>query len=294
MQVMCEGRRRLVNIASLIAALVSASMAVHAQEPGNTGEPAPSPSASAPVPALASAAPPPAERVPAVTAVPVPQFTAPPPPAVLDSRFTDAHVDRVVLVPTAETHPAHTVYVSSYDIVGLQAGYALGDRTQLTLSFVPPLTRDPVVPLDLTLKTVLVRMRRVRVAAMVSASGIFGLDEAESAVGRIGGVTELCFDDACRSSVSTAANLSLAGPYLVLADGVGAILRATNLFAVLAELQSVIPISHEGGQINVFAGALGARLSGKVWAVDLAAEVPLDRRSKPAAIPVVVVSVRWL
>src|SRR5581483_4412587 len=251
-----------------------------------------------PVPAFTPAGPAPSAT--ATTYAPSPPAYAPlyaPPPlapaVVRDARFTDAHVDRVVLVPTAETHPAGTVYLSSYDLVGLQAGYALGDRTQLTLSFVPPLSRDPVVPLDLTLKAVIARSRRVRVAAMASATGIIGLDEAESAIGRVGAVTELCFDDACRSSVNTAANLSLAGRYLVLADGVGAILRASDLFAVLVELQSVLPISHQGGQIHAVAGALGARLSGRVWAVDLALEAPLDRRARPQAVPVLVATVRF-
>jgi hypothetical protein len=212
---------------------------------------------------------------------------------VRDARFTDAHVDRVVLVPTAETHPAGTVYLSSYDIVGLQAGYALGDRTQVTLSFVPPLSREPVVPLDVSLKTVLVRSTRVRVAAMVSASGILGLDEGATAVGRVDGVTQLCFDDACRSSVSTAANLMLAGPALILADGVGAVVRASDLFAFLFELQSVLPLSRDGGRINVLAGAVGFRLSGRVWAVDLAFEGPLDRHTSPQAVPVVIATVRF-
>jgi hypothetical protein len=54
-----------------------------------------------------------------------------------------------------------------------------------------------------------------------------------------------------------------------------------------------LPISREGGQFNAFAGALGARLSGRVWAVDLALEAPLDRRTRPQAVPVVVVTVRF-
>ncbi len=324
MQVMCAGRRRLRSVVSAIVLGTALAGSSHARAPAistssatqaSDAEALPDATADGPAPGPATTT-----RVPEVTPRPAPTFTptppapsatapayapAPPPyaplyapaplaPAVVrDARFTDAHVDRVVLVPTAETHPAGTLYLSSYDLVGLQAGYALGDRTQLTLSFVPPLSRDPVVPLDLTLKAVIARSRRVRVAAMASATGIIGLDEAESAIGRVGAVTELCFDDGCRSSVSTAANLSLAGQYLVLADGVGAILRASELFAVLVELQSVLPISREGGQINVLAGALGARLSGRMWAVDLAVEAPLDRRTHPRAVPVFVATVRF-
>jgi hypothetical protein len=210
-----------------------------------------------------------------------------------DARETDAHVDRVVLVPTAETHPAGTVYFSSYDIVGLQIGYALGDRTQLTLSFVPPLSREPVVPFDLSVKHVLTRSRRVRVAAIGSATGIFGVDADEAVLGRVGGVVELCFDDACRSNVSTSGNLVLAGSALVLANGMGAVLRATDLFAVLVELQSVVPLESRFGQINALGAALGMRFSGRVWAVDVAVEAPLDRRTNPRFVPLLVVSRRF-
>jgi hypothetical protein len=298
MQVMCAARRALRGAASVLAALGALASVAHAQAPVIPAESAvPAAPEAYVAPPVASTAPPPAappERVPAFTATPAPAFTQPPPEHVVrDARFTDASVDRVVLVPTAETHPAGTVYLSSYDIFGLQAGYALGDRTQVTLSFVPPLSREPVVPLDVSLKTVLVRSARVRVAAMVSASGILGLDEGATAVGRVGGVTQLCFDDACRSSVSTAANLMLAGPALILADGVGAIVRASDLFAFLFELQSVLPLSRDGGRINVLAGAVGFRLSGRVWAVDLAFEGPLDRHTSPQAVPVVIATVRF-
>jgi hypothetical protein len=326
MQVMCEVERAIRCVARCLAVAVTLASAASAQEPVIAGESAPSPpEATSPAPAPVAAQPSSSsgeERVPAFTTGAAPRFTpapatpvtpAPPGPfvsapaftpiyaaplveprVVRDTRFTDAHVDRVILVPTAETHPAGTVYLSSYDLVGVQGGYAVGDRTQLTLSFVPPLSRDPVVPLDLTLKTVLVRGPRVRVAAMVSASGIVGLDEGESAIGRVGGVTELCFDDACRSSISTAANLMLAGPALILADGVGAVLRASDLFALLVELQSVLPLSREGGQVNVLAGALGFRLSGRLWAVDLAFEGPLDRRASPPVVPLLIATVRFL
>ena len=48
----------------------------------------------------------------------------------------------------------------------------------------------------------------------------------------------------------------------------------TVLFAILAELQSAVPLESRFGQINGLAGALGMRFSGRVWAVDVAAEGP--------------------
>jgi hypothetical protein len=129
---------------------------------------------------------------------------------------------------------------------------------------------------------------------MGSATGIFGVDEGETAIGRAGGVVTLCFDDGCRSSVSTAANLALAGPALILFDGIGAVLRTTDLFAFLVELESVVPISREGSQLNGMAGALGVRFSGRRWAVDLAVDGALDKRRTPQAIPLLIASYRFL
>src|SRR5689334_3362997 len=43
-------------------------------------------------------------------------------------RQSSAHADRVVLVPTAETQPQGTLFLSSYEIVGAGVGYAFSDR----------------------------------------------------------------------------------------------------------------------------------------------------------------------
>jgi hypothetical protein len=211
-----------------------------------------------------------------------------------DPRWNDAHLDRVVLVPTAETHPAGTWYVSSYEILLLQAGYALTDRTQLSLTMFPYFTKDPLIPLDLSLKGVLVRSPRVRVAAMGSFSSLIGYEGGAAALGRLGGVTQLCFDDSCRSSVSTAANLLLAGGVVLVADGVGAVIRTSDLFAFLIEAQSVLPLGGAAGDYHALAGALGFRLSGRAWAVDLAFETPLDHKTNPQVIPVLAATYRFL
>jgi hypothetical protein len=55
----------------------------------------------------------------------------------------------------------------------------------------------------------------------------------------------------------------------------------------------VLPVSREGGETNVLAGAFGVRFSGKAWAVDLALEGPLDRRSTPPVVPLLVASWRF-
>jgi hypothetical protein len=213
-----------------------------------------------------------------------------------DPRFHDAHVDRVVLVPTAETHPAGTFYVSDYDIALMQVGYAVSDRVDFTISGVPPLERrDPIALLDFSLKGVAVRADRFRLAAMASATGLVGFEETGAFAGRIGAVTELCFDDDCRSSANVAANALLGGRALLLLDGVGFVLRTTELVALLVEVQSLVPLDRDVGDAHGVGGALGVRLSGKRWAVDLAAEAAGKGTGKPlSVVPVVAATFRFL
>ena len=80
---------------------------------------APPPAASYPPPPEAGAI----DRldVPTLTAYPA----APPPPR---REIVDPQGDRVVLLPTATTHPAGTFYFSNYELIIFQAGYAFTDR----------------------------------------------------------------------------------------------------------------------------------------------------------------------
>ncbi|HVU00755.1 MAG TPA: hypothetical protein VHE30_03355 [Polyangiaceae bacterium] len=251
-----------------------------------------------PAPAAAPAPAPSLAPAPAPTpAVVYGQSVAAPPLSEREAsdaaRAGDAHIDRYLLLPTAETQPAGTVYFSSWEIVGLQAGYALSDRTQMTLSFVPPLSKDPLVPLDLTLKGVLHRERRVRLAAMASLTGLFGFEQGNAAVGRIGGVAQFCFDDGCRGSVGLGTNVALVGPVSIVMTGLGAAFRVGRIVSLVAEVQSVLPLGREGAEIHALAGGAGVRLSGKHWGVDLAVEGALDRKTTPQGIPLVIVTYRF-
>jgi hypothetical protein len=193
-----------------------------------------------------------------------------------DRRYADAHVDRVLLVPTAETHPQGTFYFSSYEVVLLQAGYAVSDRTQITLTSMPPLPREQILPLDLSLKTVLVRAPAFRVAALGSVSGIAGLEEGAGLIGRVGGVVQLCLERTCRSSVSVGTNVALAGPAIIAGTGAGVILRATRMLSILFEVDSVIPLGTAINQVNGLIAAPGIRLSGEHLGLDLAFARRLD------------------
>jgi hypothetical protein len=182
----------------------------------------------------------------------------------------------VVLVPTAETHPAGTFYLTSYEIVLLQAGYAISDRTQVTLTSMPPLPKEQIVPLDLSLKTVLVRAPQFRIAAIGSASGIAGLEEGTALLGRVGGVVQLCLERTCGSNVSIASSVALAGPAIIAGNGAGLILRATKALSVLVEFDAVIPLGTAINQLNGLAFASGIRLSGEHLGLDLAIARRID------------------
>jgi uncharacterized membrane protein len=193
-----------------------------------------------------------------------------------DRRYADAHVDRVLILPTAETHPEGTFYLSSYEIVLLQAGYALSDRTQVTLTFMPPLPKEKILPLDLSLKTVLVRAPDFRVAALGSVSGIAGLEEGTALVGRVGGVVQLCLERTCGSNVSVGTSVALAGPAIVAGNGAGVIIRATRVLSVLMEFDASIPLGTAINQLNGLAFASGIRLSGEHLGLDLAIARRID------------------
>jgi hypothetical protein len=181
----------------------------------------------------------------------------------------------VIIAPTAETHPEGTFYLSSYEIVLLQAGYALTDRTQVTLTSMPPLPNEKILPLDLTLKTVVARAPEYRVAALASVSGITGIEQGTVVVGRLGGVVQLCFEQTCRSNVSVATNVLLAGE-AIITSGVGLTLRATEHVSLLLEVDSLVPVGLDVAMYGGLAIGPGIRFSGEHLGLDLAFMHALD------------------
>ena len=198
--------------------------------------PAPAPQHPTPAsqyPAPASQYPAPASQYPGPAGPPRdPRLPAPPgSDAKQAPRDADAHFDRVILVPTAETHPKGTFYMSSYDIVLLQFGYAFTDRFQLTLTGTPPLSADETVALlDFSMKTVAVRTDRFRLAGIGSASGIVGLEGGAFFLGRAAAVGEFCLSSDCANTASLATGVLLAGPAAVsLIDLAPTVLSAAGL-----------------------------------------------------------------
>jgi hypothetical protein len=197
-------------------------------------------------------------------------------------------------MPTAYTHPAGTVYLSSYDIVIAQAGYAFTDSTQLTLTGAPPFGDDLIFPLDLSLKVALENEGPVRVAAIGSVTGLIGLEEGDFLLGRLGGAVQFCFDAACESSASVASTTLLAGPAMLTVAGAGVIWRVAKWGAIVLELDVVVPLGREVGEYNGIAVLPGFRFPYRTWALDLGVARPLDNQEPGPAIPIIVFTYRFL
>jgi hypothetical protein len=254
----------------------------------------PPPSAS---PAQAAAPPgyPVSPQAPAPGVYPAPQIAPPEPPEPpRNPRVGEAHADRVMLLATPYTHPEGTFYVSSYDIALLQLGYAFTDNAQFSVTGTPPLGEDGIFLIDTSLKVAVVPDGPVRAAAIGSVSGLIGLEEGNFLLGRAGGVTQLCFDDACESSANVGVNALLAGPAMVMMTGAGVIWRVARWGSVLFEVDMLVPIGSEAGEIHGIAVVPGFRFPFRTWALDLGVARPLDVDEPAEVIPLVVFTYRFL
>jgi hypothetical protein len=203
----------------------------------------------------------------------------------------DANGDRVVLLPTASTQPKGFFTFSSYDVVLLQAGYAITDSTQFTLTFTPPVQGS--MPLDLTLKTAFVRAPLVRVAAMASVTGLTGLGDVGFAfLGRAGSVADFCFRTDCSSSITIGSNITFAGAILFMWNGAGLVWRVSPRLALLAEADTLIPLGRTLGQVNGLLTWGGLRVPGRSWSFDAALGYSPRAGDRPLALPLLVLSYR--
>jgi hypothetical protein len=260
--------------------------------PPPTAYPAPPPGAYPPPPGY----PPPAGYSPAPSTTPPPGGQVPgisaaqaqPAPAVPAG---DPQADRVVLLPTATTHPAGTFYVSNYELVIFQAGYAFTDSTQLSLTVIPAPSESLSI-LDASLKTSLYRGGLVRAAAIGSVSGAAGKDVGVQLLGRAGGVVQVCTARRCDSSLSLSTNVMLAGALLIMVNGAGGIWRMSEHVSVLAELATMVPVGTQGGQFNGAVLGGGIRLHYTHWGFDFSALHVLDSTADVSTVPFIAMTWR--
>jgi hypothetical protein len=200
------------------------------------------------------------------------------------ARHTSAHADRVLLSSTAETHPAGTVFASSYELVIVQAGYALHDRLQIEVTGVPFVPNEFAIG-EMTLKANLLRSRWLRVAALTSMAWASArADEDPDAdadgrrqivFGRAGGVLQVCFELRCRTSLSLSATAFAHAETDLLwpiAAGAGFTARLNDDLALLIEYTGIFNASRDFGVIPLPAVVLGYAFrieAHRSWALDL-------------------------
>jgi hypothetical protein len=200
------------------------------------------------------------------------QPAAPAPVKEQSARHTHAHADRVILVPTAETHPEGTLFLSSYEIVVPSIGYAVTDRLHASIT---GLTDFDSAFFELNLKANVLRSRYLRIALTSSIDYAAGEDDEELLFGRAGGSVQLCFELACRTSLSLAV-MVVAHDELdtLLPMGLGAGFTAQlgeDLFALL-EYSALINAAREFEFVDlpVYLVGYGLRIAPRPsWALDL-------------------------
>jgi hypothetical protein len=160
--------------------------------------------------------------------------------------------------------------MTSYEIFLLQVGYAPTDSTQISMTGIPPLGENPIVPFDITVKTVLLRRPSVSIAALGSATGILGFEEVSGFLGRAGAAVTLCDPPGqCKRMLSLSSNIVLIGPASLVFSGAGATIRVSDIASVLLEVNSVTPLGEPAGPFHAVFGGAGVRLSRRSWGVDL-------------------------
>jgi hypothetical protein len=197
-----------------------------------------------------------------------------------DMRYRDANADRVILGSTAETHPKGTFYVSDYEILLLQFGYAFTDQLQLQLTGTPPIVQNQPYWFEAGAKFNLYRGDAFR-AAITGGLDVLTTGGSGSGGpyygGRLGAIGQICFnaDGTCRSSVSLNVGTIItsgASQVLPVYGSAGFIVNVSKIFSILAEPAMLGAVGT--GATNVNAGAFfvldyGVRLSGGNFGADL-------------------------
>jgi hypothetical protein len=190
------------------------------------------------------------------------------------ARHTQAHADRVILVPTAETHPAGTLFLSSYEIVVPSVGYAVSDRMHVSLT---GLTDFEDAFFELNVKANLLRSRFLRVAVLSSIDYASGGDDDGAAMvfGRVGATAQICFDLPCMTSLSLSGMLVLhdeLDTVLPLGLGAGFVARIDDDISALVEYAALLNAAREFEFIDLplYLVNYGVRIApASSWALDV-------------------------
>jgi hypothetical protein len=206
---------------------------------------------------------------------------AAPVPAPDDVRSQDAHLDRVLLVPTAETHPEGTLFITVYELILPSVGYAITDDVQASVFGFTDLKGGV---LELRVKANVLRAGVVRVALGTSLDYLTSdpddLDDPDAEndflLGRADAMLQLCFDASCRSSLSSA--VTVAAPaqnelIFPVALGTGVTIQGSSLLTLLLEYGAIVNAADDFDllPLPLHLVSYGVRFTwSRSWALDVA------------------------
>ena len=210
------------------------------------------------------------------------EHAPPPAPRLTAARAHSAHADRVILVPTAQTQPAGTLFLTDYEILVPSVGYAWSDRVHTTVTGTSDFSKFVFV--DVSLKANLLQSRHLQLAATASLDYAAGEDE-ELPFGRATLIAQLCVDAHCRSSLNLAGSLiahDAPDTILPLGVGVGFVARLSDSVELLLEYSAVLNAGPELQLIDlpIYLVGYGVRFDfGSQWALDVTLLRPMQEDS---------------
>jgi hypothetical protein len=188
-----------------------------------------------------------------------------------DARYDDAAIDRVLFLPSGETHPEGTLYAADYELLGLRFGYALTDDVEVAIAGAPPIPDLPFA-YELGGKLNVARTDTVR-AALFASFGIFVSNDREVAIGgRIGAAVSLCLDDACSSYATLSGGVLLTDQVataLPIALGMGVVARLDRYLALVVEPLYGRVVTAGDADDDVFVLSYAARIGAADWSLDV-------------------------
>lgn len=210
-------------------------------------------------------------------AVAVPARAEPLIPTGNEGITEDASADRGWVMPTAFTAPEGTWTLADYELLGVQAGYAITDRLTVNVGAVVPVSS--VNAAILSAKLQVIKVGRLRVAALGLLAHAWSTDNAALyqtggrnvdmlTLGSAGGVATLCIDAGCRSHLS-----AYLGAGLSWDGGLSAALRsgASLTFGLSTHWKAVFEIEDGAGN-DVVKDTLawyGLRITSSIFGLDL-------------------------
>lgn len=209
------------------------------------------------------------------------QRAAPAPPSPDTARAADAHLDRVLLVPTAETHPEGTLFITVYELILPSIGYAITDDLQASVF---GFTDFESGVLELRVKANVLRAGLVRVALATSLDYLTSdpdeLDdpaaEHDFLLGRADAMLQLCFDARCRSSLSSAVTVAASAQnelVFPVALGTGVTIQGSPLLTLLLEYGAIVNAADDVDllPLPLHVVSYGVRFTwSRSWALDVA------------------------